>query len=160
MHDRKKRLQFIVSRLPRLPRSPRLWRNEKPQGKTRVRSGMRPCGPRFAKAEAFRSSPFGLDLSWCSIRGVAQSGLARLTGGQEVAGSNPVAPILAGGQNRAGEFGAGDQVSTFGWSKRVAVTSNQGATCGHLITCSTVRLFFACGRKNRVPTHRDDHLLT
>ena len=26
-------------------------------------------------------------------RGVAQFGLARLTGGQEVAGSNPVAPI-------------------------------------------------------------------
>gem|GEM_PF-6083783 len=56
---------------------------------------MRPCGPRFAKAEAFRSSPFGLDLRWCSIRGVAQSGLARLTGGQEVAGSNPVAPIFS-----------------------------------------------------------------
>ena len=28
-------------------------------------------------------------------RGVAQFGLARLTGGQEVAGSNPVAPISA-----------------------------------------------------------------
>ena len=30
----------------------------------------------------------------CGRRGVAQSGLARLTGGQKVAGSNPVAPIL------------------------------------------------------------------
>ena len=32
-----------------------------------------------------------------------------------------VAPILAGGQNRAGENRAGDQESIFGWSKRVAV---------------------------------------
>jgi hypothetical protein len=29
------------------------------------------------------------------VRGVAQFGLARLTGGQEVAGSNPVAPIFS-----------------------------------------------------------------
>ena len=28
------------------------------------------------------------------LRGMAQSGLARLTGGQKVAGSNPVAPIF------------------------------------------------------------------
>ncbi|MDA8376361.1 MAG: hypothetical protein M0Z50_04665 [Planctomycetia bacterium] len=39
----------------------------------------------------------------------------KLTGGQGVAGSNPVAPILAAGQNRAGEFGAVEQESTQGW---------------------------------------------
>jgi hypothetical protein len=34
-----------------------------------------------------------------STRGVAQSGLARLTGGQKVAGSNPVAPIRKAGRS-------------------------------------------------------------
>ena len=33
-------------------------------------------------------------LKYSGHRGMAQSGLARLTGGQKVAGSNPVAPTF------------------------------------------------------------------
>ncbi len=55
--------------------------------------------------------------------------------------------MLAGGQNGAGEIGAGDQESKFGWSKRVAVAK---------IKTTRARSFFRKqATKNRVPTPRD-----
>jgi hypothetical protein len=59
-------------------------------------------------------------------------------------GSNPVAPILAKGQNRAGEFGAGDQEGGRGepavpCSPALVVRANLRSPV-HLLTCSTVLL--------------------
>ena len=68
----------------------------------------RPARPKSPPARFFdRGRPIGRRLreSWrrcsaeVSTRGVAQPGLARLLGVQEVAGSNPVAPILTTSDN-------------------------------------------------------------